>query len=98
MAIPKVTRSTGLDAGDLDVQQAYLSYNAPFGNGLQVDIGKFTTHLGYELIEGYDGYNDNYSRSFLFGYAIPFAHTGVRTSYSFGDRVSAIRTDLRESR
>jgi hypothetical protein len=36
--------------------------------------------MGYELIEGYDGYNDNYSRSLLFNYAIPLTHTGVKAT------------------
>jgi hypothetical protein len=49
---------------------------------LRIDAGKFVTHMGYELIEGYDGYNDNYSRSLLFNYAIPLTHTGIKASYS----------------
>ena len=32
--------------------------------------------MGYELIEGYDGYNDNYSRSLLFNYAASFMYEG----------------------
>ena len=44
--------------------------------------------MGYELIEGYDGYNDNYSRSLLFNYAIPLTHTGIKASYSPTSRVS----------
>lgn len=89
-SIPKISRSAGLEMGDMDLQQAYLSYNAPIGSGLQADFGKFTTHLGYEVIEGYDGYNDNYSRSFLFGYAVPFTHTGLRASYAFTGEISAM--------
>jgi len=46
--------------------------------------------MGYELIEGYDGYNDNYSRSILFGYAIPFTHTGIKASYAFSSKVAAM--------
>ena len=46
--------------------------------------------MGYEVIEGYDGYNDNYSRSILFGYAIPFTHTGVKASYAFSSKVAAM--------
>jgi hypothetical protein len=55
-----------------------VSYALPVGDGLRVDFGKFATPLGYEVIEGYDGYNDNATRSILFGYAIPFTHTGLR--------------------
>jgi hypothetical protein len=93
--VPQVTASAGLfrsDSGgeDFDLQQAYVSYIAEVGRGLRLDAGKFITSMGYEVIEGYDGYNDNYTRSFLFGYAIPFTHTGVKVSYPFSDAVSAM--------
>jgi len=88
-SIPRVTRSAGMDIGDLDFHQMYLSYIAPLGTGLRLDAGKFITPLGYEVIEGYDRYNENYSRSLLFGYAIPFTHTGLRAGYAFTERLSA---------
>ena len=88
-SIPKVARSDGLDIGDLDFHQMFVSYIAPLGTGLKLDFGKFITSMGYEVIEGYDGYNDNYSRSFLFGYAIPFTHTGIRIGYTFNENISA---------
>jgi hypothetical protein len=92
--IPKVTAAAGLFrdengvAGSFDLQQAYFSYIAPAGRGLRIDAGKFTTYLGYEVIEGYDGYNDNHSHSFLFGYAQPITHTGLRLAYAFSGVVS----------
>ena len=83
------TQSAGLRIGDnADLQQAFVSYIAPLGSGLRIDAGKFVTHMGYELIEGYDGYNDNYSRSLLFNYAIPLTHTGIKASYSPSSKVS----------
>jgi hypothetical protein len=83
------TQSSGLSLGDnADLQQAFASYIAPLGTGLRFDVGKFVTHMGYELIEGYDGYNDNYSRSLLFNFAIPLTHTGVKASYSPSSKVS----------
>ena len=94
-SIPRVSAASGLfrddagTAGDLDLQQAYATYVAPLGSGLRFDLGKFVTPFGYELIEGYDGWNDNATRSLLFGYAIPFTHTGVRMSYAFSPRTSA---------
>ena len=89
-AIPVRTQSTGLAIGTgADLQQAILSYNAPLGAGLRLDFGKFVTMHGIEVIEGYDGYNDNYSRSFLFNYAIPFTHTGVSATYSVTSQVTA---------
>jgi len=86
-SIPRVTVSSGLfrdpsgQAEDIDLQQAYASWVAPAGPGLRVDAGKFVTPCGYEVIEGYDGWNDNATRSFLFGYAIPFTHVGLRATY-----------------
>jgi hypothetical protein len=87
-SVSKVARSSGLDMGDLDFHQMYVRYIVPWQQGITLDFGKFVTPCGLEIIEGYDGYNDNASRSFLFGYAIPFTHTGVRAAYKFSDRVA----------
>lgn len=90
-SVPALSQSSGSgDGDDFDLQQGYVSWNAPVGNGLQVDFGKFMTHIGAELVEGYDGWNSNFSRSFLFGLAIPFAHTGVRASYTISDQLSVM--------
>jgi len=78
----------------VELTQAYDSYVLPLGSGLKVDFGKFVTHLGYELIDGNDGYNDNATRSFTFGYTIPFTHTGLRASYRFSGRVSAMLMEV----
>ncbi|HZO91321.1 MAG TPA: outer membrane beta-barrel protein [Chthonomonadaceae bacterium] len=59
------------------VQQLYLTY--PFrawGRDMSVDGGIFVTPFGVEVIESSS--NDNYSRGFLFQYAIPLYHLGVR--------------------
>ncbi len=61
------------------LQQAYFTYNAPVGKGLTLDLGKFVTGHGAEVIETHS--NWNYSRSLLFAYAIPYYHFGLRTSY-----------------
>ncbi|HMI58517.1 MAG TPA: porin [Gemmatimonadaceae bacterium] len=89
-SIPQITKTQDQNANQFDLQQAFASYIAPIGSGLRFDVGKFVTHMGYELIEGYDGYNDNYSRSILFGYAIPFTHTGVKASYAFTSKVAGM--------
>jgi hypothetical protein len=68
------------------LEQAYFSYRAPVGKGLTLDFGEFVTPIGAEVIESKDNYN--YSRSFLFGYAIPFYHFGARAKYSFNDQFS----------
>jgi hypothetical protein len=70
-----------------DLQEAYISGRIPVGNGLVVKAGKWVTLLGYEVIVSP---NDlNYSRSYLFTFAIPLTHTGVIASYSFTDWLSA---------
>ena len=90
-AIPEKEQSYGLSVGrSADLQQAFLSYVAPVGSGLRLDFGKFVTHMGSEVIEGYDGYNDNYTRSLLFNYAIPLTHTGVKAGYAVNGSLSAM--------
>src|SRR5581483_7146220 len=78
----------GTDPGGLSFDQylkeAYFSYLAPVGKGLQVDVGKFVTPHGAEVIETKD--NWNYSRGLLFTYAIPFYHFGMRARYSFNEK------------
>jgi hypothetical protein len=89
-SLPEKTQAAGLSIGrSADLQQALLSYIAPVGSGLRLDFGKFVSHIGYELIEGFDGYNDHYSRSFLFNYASPFTHTGVKATYALTSKMSA---------
>jgi hypothetical protein len=67
-----------------NLQQGYVTYLAPVGSGLQIDIGKLVTPHGAEVIETKD--NWNYSRSLLFALAIPYYHMGARVGYGFGDR------------
>jgi hypothetical protein len=66
------------------LKEGYFSYLAPVGKGLQVDVGKFVTPMGAEVIESKD--NWNYSRGLLFTYAIPFYHFGARAKYTFNDK------------
>lgn len=71
---------------DQYLKEAYFSYLAPVGKGLQVDVGKFVTPAGAEVIETKD--NWNYSRGILFSYAIPYYHFGMRAKYAFNDKYS----------
>ncbi len=75
---------------DFDLQQGYVSWNAPIGRGLQLDFGKFVTHVGAEVFDGYDGWNMNFSRTFVFGWGIPFNHTGLRATYEFTDKLTVM--------
>jgi Putative beta-barrel porin-2, OmpL-like. bbp2 len=97
MTVPRIAAARGLfrdtvtgQGGDFDLQQAFGSYIVPVGRGLRVDIGKFVTPVGYEVIEGFDGFNDQYSRSFMFGLGMPFTHIGMKISYSFTDKIAAM--------
>jgi hypothetical protein len=78
------TGTTGLD--DFELEQAYITYKADIGRGLDLYAGKFVTLLGAEVLESVDNYN--ISRSILFGFAIPFTHTGVRATYPLTDTLS----------
>jgi len=85
----KFIHSAGLGDPDdeVDLTEAYVDYVAPLGSGLKLRFGKFATYHGAELIEARD--NFNYSRSFLFNYAIPFTHTGFMAGYTFSNAFAA---------
>ena len=81
----KVIKSYDQGTSDFDVTQAFAQY----ANGsFTVIAGKYVTMAGAEVINS--TLNSNYSRSILFGYAIPFTHTGVRATYAATDTVSFI--------
>src|SRR5512140_506039 len=67
-----------------------MSYVVRLGIGLRVDLGKTMAYFCYEFIQSWDTPNDNATRSFAFGYAFPATHTGVKATYAFGDKVSAM--------
>ena len=77
------------DQDEFSIQQAYAEYNAPvskiwgensiISNDVNLKIGRFVTLAGNEVIESKD--NWNLSRSFAFGLAIPFTHTGLRSNF-----------------
>jgi hypothetical protein len=82
--VADVTASTGTVPGVAPpstevwkhILQAYASFALPGSTPITIDAGKFVTAAGAEVIEAHA--NWNYSRSFLFGFAIPFTHTGLR--------------------
>ena len=68
--------------GAVSPYQAYINVMLPAAEGgLNIYAGQFTTLAGWELIEAKD--NTNITRSLLF-YRIPFAHSGIRASFSAG--------------
>jgi hypothetical protein len=84
---PLTAPQAGEGTDSLDITEGYVSYNAAIGKGLRFDLGKMVTYHGAEVIEAID--DVNYSRSFLFNYAIPFTHTGLKISYTFSDALNA---------
>ncbi len=87
VAVVDATKGAGIGVDEFGVQQAYAELTAPVGNGLTFKIGHFVTPMGYEVIES--AYNLNTSRSVLFGFAIPFTHTGILATYPVTDKFSA---------
>lgn len=93
----RLTHSLGLfdKAGEgdgsnwADVPQLYgqLWFKTGDKSGLELTVGKFFTPIGYELT--YAPLNALYSHSFLYGYAEPIAHTGVKANYVFNPQISA---------
>ena len=65
------------------IQQAYVGYKVPVGNGLLVSAGLFLSPIGPEGMAIRDNYN--WSRSNLF-FGLPFYHTGIRIAYPLDDR------------
>jgi hypothetical protein len=72
---------------EFDPTQAYLTYTVPVGKGVNLQLGKFVTLLGEEVIPVYNNVNFNESHSYIFGFGIPFTHTGIRAQYSFTDKI-----------
>ena len=65
--------------------QAYGSYLAPVGSGLQIDFGKFASSLGNE--GNYTKDQITYSRAYSFNY-LPFYHMGFRASYNVNPKLT----------
>lgn len=61
------------------IKQAYVTY-AP-SDKVKFTMGKWATHMGYELLD--PQLNRNYSMSHLFSYG-PFSHTGLKVDFSLG--------------
>ena len=68
-----------------NIFQAYGSYIAPLGHGLDIDVGKWASSLGVE--GNYTKDQMNYSRSFYFDF-LPFYHAGVRASYPINPKLT----------
>lgn len=70
------------DAGSLAaIKQMYLSY--ALSDKLKLTMGKWATHVGYELVDA--PANRNYSMSYGFSFG-PFFHTGIKADISLGGK------------
>ncbi|MDQ2864095.1 MAG: porin [Bacteroidota bacterium] len=63
------------------VKQAYVSY--ALTDKVKFTIGKWATHIGYEVTDAY--LNRNYSMDYMFSYG-PFSHTGLRADIGLGKK------------
>jgi hypothetical protein len=63
------------------VKQAYLSYAV--SDHFKLTLGKWATHIGYELVDAY--LNRNYSMDYMFSYG-PFSHTGIKADITVGKK------------
>ena len=63
------------------LKQAYLSY--ALSDKVKFTMGKWATHIGYELADAY--LNRNYSMDYMFSYG-PFSHTGLKADIGLGGK------------
>lgn len=81
----RIIKSYDTTTNDFDVTQAFVQYaHGPF----TIIAGKYVTLAGAEVIN--PTADVNYSRSILFGYAIPFTHTGLRATYAVNDQINLV--------
>jgi len=69
------------------LQQIFATYLTQGKYPLTIDIGKFTSWIGYEVPESTS--NDNYSRSVLYNLAEPFYHAGIRVTTPLTPKITA---------
>lgn len=89
LAEPAAAGAGGANASDANlwkyVQEAFVTYKAPLGNGILLQLGLCASPIGLEVIPVKD--NWNWSRSDLF-FGLPFYHVGLRATYEWTDRLS----------
>jgi hypothetical protein len=70
---------------DGDLEQAFVDFNIPVGNGLKVIVGKTVTLMGVEVIE--EVANPNWSEGNQFLFVENFTQTGVQLVYQWNDKI-----------
>ena len=86
---PSLAGAGGANASNPELwkylQEAFVTYKAPVGRGLQLQLGLCASPIGFETFPVKD--NWNWSRSNLF-FGLPFYHTGLRATYEWTDQLS----------
>ena len=77
---------TKWENNEVEIQQVYLAYDVPVGNGVTLKLGKFNTLVGSEVNEPWN--NPEYSRQYLYSLGQPATHTGGLASYTINDMFS----------
>ena len=65
------------------VKQAYVSYSP--SSKVKFTMGKWFTHVGYEVPDAYA--NRNYSMDYMFSYG-PFSHTGIKMDVTVNKNIA----------
>jgi hypothetical protein len=74
-----------IDKGAYPIRQAFVELNMPVGNGIDWQLGRIDSLLGYESSDSYK--NPNFTRSY--GKTVePTEMTGLVASYKFSDAIS----------
>ena len=71
---------------NLYIQQAYVTFRAPVGNGLDVKLGKMVTLLGLEVDERPANMNFSYGTVYTYGLGQAY-DAGINLAYKFNDVV-----------
>ncbi|WP_242524139.1 outer membrane beta-barrel protein [Methylacidiphilum caldifontis] len=66
------------------LEQAYVIFRAPVGNGLDIKIGKFVDPAGYEVVER--PVNLDFTYGLLFANLLPTTLTGMQAIYRWDDQ------------
>jgi hypothetical protein len=82
----ELIHSTGLFGGQsFDLEQAFVKFNVPIGNGLTVLFGKHVTMMGVEVVEEVS--NPNWSIGNQFMFVENTTETGVLLAYKWNDKL-----------
>jgi hypothetical protein len=71
-------------ASEFFLEQGYVIFRAPFGNGIDIKAGKFASWLGYEVTERPANLNITYSQMYAF---LPATMTGVSFEYPVNNNI-----------